>query len=206
MLDGFVNRMRIVILILLMTFAPCAAAGQEHAKLREEMPFKLSSGESGYAKIEIKRRRLRRGELYAVKYTFYNTGAAYRVYNCFFNRLIPLPGQLAIYDSNKEYVGDLIRFEGGSQRRVEDDDWLLLYGGSHVGANIGFRAGYVPQTKYWNMENLLPAGRYFIQLILYKAFLSPNPYRLIGEKLDFYKTFDRSEVIRSNVIEVEMVD
>jgi hypothetical protein len=29
---------------------------------------------------------------------------------------------------------------------------------------------------------------------------------LVGEKIDFYKTFDRSELCRSSAIEVELID
>lgn len=198
--------MRIVILIVMMTFPSLLVAGQQSYKFREATSLSLSSGESGYAKLTLDEGRLRRGERYAVDYSFRNTNGSYWVYNCFFNRLVPLPGELAIYDSNKEYIGDLIRFEGGSRKGVSDADWLFLYGGSHVGTGIGFRAGYVPLTKFGSMGSLLPPGRYYIQLILYKAFLSTNPSHLVGDKPDFYKTFDRSEAIRSNVIQIEMIE
>jgi hypothetical protein len=198
--------MRIIVLILMLAFAPRLVASQESYKFHEALPLNLSSGERGYAKLSLDDGKLRRGERYVVEYTFHNTNGSYWVYNCFFNRLIPLPGQLAIYDSNKEYLGDLLRFEGGSQKGVGDGDWLFLYGGSHVGMKLEFRAGYVPLTKYGSMGNLLPPGRYYIQLILYQAFLSTNPSRLRGDKPDFYKTFDRSAVIRSNAIQIEVVD
>ena len=198
--------MRIIILILMLAFSSHRVASQESYKFHEATPLNLSSGERGYAKLSFDDGKPRRGERYIVEYSFYNTSGSYWVYNCFFNRLIPLPGQLAIYDSNKEYIGDLLRFEGGSQKGVADGDWLFLYGGSHVGTNIGFRAGYVPLTKFGSMGSLLPAGRYYIQLILYKAFLSTNPSHLLGDKPDFYKTFDRSEVIRSNAIQIEIID
>ena len=61
-------------------------------------------------------------------------------------------------------------------------------------------------TAYNSEGNWLPTGEYYIQLILYKAFLSPNPYRLLGEKIDFYKTFDRAELCRSNVLKVQLVN
>lgn len=190
----------------MLAYSSHPVASQESYKFHAATPLNLSSGERGYAKLSLDDLKPRRGERYAVQYTFYNTSGSYWVYNCFFNRLIPLPGQLAIYDSNKEYIGDLLRREGGSQKGIEDGDWLFLYGGSHVGASVGFRAGYVPMTKYGSMHNLLPAGRYYIQLILYKAFLSPNPSHLLGDRPDFYQTFDRSEVIRSNTIQIEIVD
>ena len=123
-----------------------------------------------------------------------------------FNRLKPLPGQLAIYDASKQYLGDLIRFEGGSRATVDDKDWTFFYGETCVGKPLGFTAGYVPLTKYGSMGNLLPPGTYYIQLILYRAFLSPNPFRTLGDKMDFYKTFDRSELCRSNVIKIEIVE
>ena len=198
--------MRIVALMLMLMYSSLPVMGQESYKFHEATPLSLPSGERGYAKLSFDEGKPRRGERYNVEYSFYNTNGSYWVYNCFLNRLIPSPGQLAIYDSNKEYIGDLLRFEGGSQRGVGNGDWLFLYGGSHVGTSIGFRAGYVPLTKFGSMGSLLPAGRYYIQLILYKAFLSTNPSHLIGDKPDFYKTFDRSEVIRSNAIQIEIID
>ena len=198
--------MRIVDLILMLTFAPNPVASQESDRFHEEAPLNLPTGEKGYARLSSTEGKLSRGERYSVEYTFYVTSGSYWVYNWSFNGLIPFPGQLAIYDSEKKYIGDLLRFEGGSQRRPEDDDWLFLYGGSHVGTNLRFRAGYVPMTKHGSMSDLLPAGSYYIQLLLNKAFLSPNPSRMLGDKLDFYKTLDRSVIIRSNAIQIELVD
>ena len=165
----------------------------------------ISGNDKGRVELRLEKLRLRRGELYDAQFIFYNTNSSYWVYNPFFNRLILLPGQLAIYDADKKYVGEL-KFDTGSQRSPGDTDWVFLWGGSHIGTRIGFRAGYLPGTKYWNMNNLLPAGRYYVQLILYKAFLTVNPRYLAGEKIDFYKTFDQSELCRSSAIEVELVD
>jgi hypothetical protein len=138
---------------------------------------------------------------------FHVTNSSYAVYNWQFNRLKPLPGQLAIFDSSsKKYLGDLIAFSGGSQARVSDDDWTFLYGGAHVGTTLGFRAALVPNTKYDSPGSLLPTGEYYLQLILYRAFRSPNPQRVVGDKIDFYKTFDRSELCRSNVLKVQFLD
>jgi hypothetical protein len=117
-----------------------------------------------------------------------------------------LPGQLAIYNSRKEYIRDLIQYERVSQRSVGDEDWVFLYGGSHIGTEIGFRAGYPPEAKYAGMSEILPSGQYYIQLILYKAFFSTNPNHLSGERVDFHKSFDRSEALRSNLIKIELVD
>ncbi|HXG67585.1 MAG TPA: hypothetical protein VNO70_20955 [Blastocatellia bacterium] len=138
-------------------------------------------------------------------YTFQAIGS-YAVFNWQFNRLKSLPGQLAIYDASKQYIGDLLAWEGGSRAGISDDDWTFFYGETYVGKPLDFTAGYVPLTKYGSRGNLLPAGTYYIQLILYRAFLSPNPFRTLGDKIDFYKTFDRSELCRSNAIKIEIAE
>jgi hypothetical protein len=189
-----------------MALTPIFAAGQKRFPFREEMPLSLSSGEKGHAELSLPERTLQRGKRYTADYTFRNTGGGYWVYNPLFMRLIPLPGQLAIYNSKKEYVGDLIEWEGGSQKGVTADDWFFLYDGSHVGTGLDFTAGYVPMTRNGSMNSLLPPGQYFIQLILYKSFLSEMPKYVLGNRPNFYKTFDRSEIARSNVIPVEIVD
>jgi hypothetical protein len=199
-----VNDMRFLFALFLLVGSPLSEAGQEVYRFREANPLSQTSGEMGYAKLNIDEPQLHRGERYSVEYTFYNTRGSYWLYNWAFNGLVPLPGQLAIYDSKKEYIGDLLRFVGGSRRTVGDNDWVFLHEGSHLGRRIELTAGYVPGTPYDSMRNLLPAGHYYIQLILYRAFLSPNPTHLEGDKPDFYKTFDRSELLRSNAIEIDI--
>lgn len=183
---------------------PLLAVGQTFP-YREEHDFALGS-DKGQVSIKLDQTVLRRGETYRVQYTFDELNSSFAVYNWQFIRLKPLPGQLAIYDANKQYIGDLIAFSGGSQAGITDDDWTFLYGESHLGKPLGFRAGLVPNTRYDSIKNLLPTGTYYIQLIMYKAFLSPNPFRVEGERIDFYKTFDRSELCRSNAIKIEIVN
>lgn len=166
----------------------------------------MSSGnEKGQIELKCDQVKMRRGEHYSVQYTFYSTNGSYWIYNPFFLAKKPPPGQLAIYDEKKRYIGAL-GFDISSQQGIDETDWVFLWGGSHIGTKIGFRCGYLPGTKYGVRNNLLPAGKYYIQLILYKAFLTTNPKYLSGAKVDFYKTFDRAELCRSNAIEVELVD
>ena len=188
------------VVIVLAQVAVCGQAFQ----YAEKSDF-ANGSDKGQVTIKISDPVLQRGERYSIEYTFHVTNSSYAVYNWQFIRLKPLPGQLAIYDSNKKYIGDLIAFTEGSQTGVSDDDWTFLYGGARVGSALDFRAGSVPNTKYDSMGNLLPPGEYYIQLILYKAFLSPNPYRALGEKINFYKTFDRGELCRSNVLKIQIV-
>jgi len=157
----------------------------------------------GEVKIKADSRTLKRDQSHRIKYTFLSLGS-HDVYNWQFNRLLPLPGQLAIYDADKRYLGDLIAFRFASQRGISDHDWSFLYGERYVGAPIDFRVDHIWHSKY--DVDLLPVGTYYIQLVLYNAFFANNPFRSLGDKPDFYQNFDRSERCRSNAIRIEIVD
>ena len=192
--------------IFSVVFAISQATAQAQGFAYGEKHDFADGSDKGEINIKIVDSVLERGELYPVEYTFHVTNSSYWVYNWQFVSLLPLPGQLAIYDANKKYIGDLIAFTQGSRRGASEDDWSFLYGGARVGSALGFRAGSVPGTKYYPAEHGLPAGEYYIQLIMYKAFLSPNPYRVVGDKPDFYGTFDRTELCRSNSLKVQLVN
>ena len=190
--------MKIIIILTLLLAYPLMICGQSQIfPFREGYAFASGSNE-GKVELHLKDTVLQRGKPYSPKYTFYVTNGSYPVYNWQFNNLITLPGQLAIYNQKKEYVGDLLARETISRRGVGNDDWTFLYGGSHVGSTLGFQIG--------RSHNSLRAGVYHIQLILYKAFVSPNPFRAEGERIDFYQTFDAGELCRSNIVKVEVID
>lgn len=194
---------RSLLLATMVMLAYSYANGQPSFPYHDELRYD-ANGETGRVQIVIENATLRRGEAATVDFTFFNTNGSYWVYNWRFMRLIPLPGQLAIYDSEKHYIGDLIKWERGSRKGVGDDDWLFLVGPCHFGEPIGFRVGYVPLTKYGTERNLLPPGNYFIQLILYKAFFSINPSTIIGDNKP--KWYDTAEAARSNVLSIQIVD
>jgi hypothetical protein len=170
---------------------------------RDEKPM-ISGNDMGRAELRLESVKLRRGEHYVAEYTFYVTNCSYCVYNPFFTGLIPEPGQLAIYDADKQYVGEW-KYGAFSQRSPGATDFVFLGAGSHIGTKIGFMAGYLPEGQFIFKGNLLPAGKYYMQMILYRAFLT-HPGYLNDEKIDFCKTFDRSVLCRSNVIEIELID
>jgi hypothetical protein len=178
----------------------------------EKAGFALGS-DKGEVTIAMDNTILTLGKLYSIDYSFHVTNSSYRVYNWQFIRLKPLPGQLAIYDSEKRYIGDLSAFTEGSQAGVSDDDWTFLYEGARVGTSLSFRAGIVPNTKYYATGKQLPPGDYYVQLVIYKAYISTNPFRLEGdpilvqgEKTNFYKNFNRAELCRSNALTVRLVN
>jgi len=186
--------MKLLLFVLLILSCSPLAHGQTFP-FREESSH-ADGADQGRLILELKDTTLKRDETYLADYTFYVPYSIHEVYNCTFNRLIPLPGQLAVYNEKKEYVGDLFYSSGGSRRLIEDYDWTVLYDGAHVGCHLSVNFG----------RQNLPSGVYFIQLILYRAFISPDPYRVVNEPVDFHKTYDRRELCRSNVIKVEVVD
>jgi hypothetical protein len=186
-----------VLAITTLTIICAVLTHAQKFQFREEYPF-INGSDKGRVVLEMEERSPVRDQIYPAQYTFHVTNGSYAVYNWQFISLLPLSGQLAVYNDKKEYVGDLLHWNGGSQRTVTDSDWTFLYGGAHVGHTLGVRFG--------RMSRELPAGTYYIQLILYKAFISPNPFRMIGEPPNFYTTFDKDELCRSNVIKVEVID
>jgi hypothetical protein len=172
----------------------------------------LDSGSfRGYATLSLSQTRPRLGERFTADIRFTNRSGGDYFYNPFFNRLVPLPARLAIFDSSKKYLGDLLTWEGGSQKAVSSGDWQFIPGDCYVGTPIAdLTAGYVPGTEFGVMSHLLPPGEYHLQVIYLKAFIAANPAATVrdpSEELrfdltDFYKNFDRGELFRSNVVKV----
>jgi hypothetical protein len=180
-----------------------SVAQDQKAIFREQV--NLESGR-GYAELEVKDPVLRLGQQFTIQITFHNTGGGAYFFNPFFNRLIDLPAQLAIFDSQKEYIGNLLYWEEGSRRTPGRSDWAYILDG-FVGTNIERMAGYVPGTKYGNTGSLLPAGTYYIQMIYYGVFLRPYHEELKYEQqIDEWKASDKKELFRSNVIKVDLVE
>jgi hypothetical protein len=194
-----VRKINIVLIAAILPFPHSASQAQSALPLQPEKRLNLSGGEQGHATLTTKQTRLHLGETSSVDYTFYNTRSSYWVYNWNFIRLVPLPGKLAIYDAEKRYLGDLIRFTSGSRTTVGSNNWLFLYEGSHVGTSINFKVGYIYGDR---VRNRLTPGRYFIQLILSEAFFS-NPQQV---RWDSKAAFLNTEAIRSNVIAIEIVE
>jgi hypothetical protein len=105
---------------------------------------------------------------------------------------------LALYDSNKKYVGDLVGFTGGSQVTVGSRDWVSIPSLSYVGTTMN-----VPLSE-------LAPGEYFLQVIYFKSYIAMNPAVILSNPahdeqywlLDFYKKFDRTELFRSNPVKI----
>jgi len=162
-------------------------------RFREGYPLKAGSTR-GYAKLTVNKSTLKIGEPFTLSFRFRNTGKNGRsFYNPLFNSLISLPAQLVIYDSNKKFIEDLLRFHDGSQRTVEAGDWTFIPPNTNIGTVLGkFKAGYVS----WEGHEL-PPGYYYFQMIYQRAF--------IQSEAELTEEFDGSELFRSNVVKMQFV-
>ena len=135
----------LVLTALLCIICPGIVAGQ--SLVYQDKTDCMNGGEGkGDVTIKADSRTLKRDQSHRIKYTFHSLGS-YDVYNWQFNRLLPLPGQLAIYDADRRYLGNLIAFRSGSQKGISREDWSFLYGESYVGKPIEFRVVSVTGAK-----------------------------------------------------------
>jgi hypothetical protein len=172
-------------------------------KDKTDFAYEFGKGE---VSIDMVDTTLRMNELYKLKYAFHATGS-YSVYNWPLSSLSTMPGELAIYDENKKYIGNLIYSTGGSFTGIMEGYWKFLRDETYLNTSKSFRAGWVPSIS---RSHKLSPGTYYIQLILYKALLASSPFHATGDDLsarmkDFYTNFDRTELCRSNVIKVNIV-
>ena len=176
------------------------------ASYREEFGFAekrdLDIGiHRGHAVLSVEKQEIVAGERFSVDIRFVNDSGGWFFYNPFFSRLLPVPGELVLYDSDHKYVKGFLDFKGGSRRGVKSSDWVLIPSGSYVGT----RACSARIEK---------AGTYYLQMVYYKVFISPRPDRLQGnppktesERIqEFYKDFSREELFRSNVVKITVVE
>jgi hypothetical protein len=109
---------------------------------------------------------------------------------------------MAVFDENKRYLGEMLSigpmpFTG--RRPVTERDWIYLPSHAYVGGRVTLQPvawRRDPDGKW--VRALNTPGKYFFQLILYKAFLS-GPASL-GESW-----YDEGELFRSNAVEIDIV-
>lgn len=57
-------------------------------------------------------------------------------------------------------------------------------------------------------DHLLPPGKYYVQAVFYRAFITftvAEQPKTLNEVDAFYRAFDRRELFRSNVVEIELL-
>lgn len=130
----------------------------------------------------------------AMDIRLYNdSGDRHSFYNVDWNRLIPLPGCLALYDANKHYVCDLLEAGPGSRASIGEWNWLAIPAAGYMGKTV---YASLPYPSY----KIVPAGIYYLQVIYHPcAVQSPSEAKYIHYD-------DYSELFRSNVVLITVVD
>lgn len=146
-------------------------------------------------------RQVRRGavpsnEIFAVDVCLYNDiGDTRSFYNLYWDPLIPMPGRLGLYDSQKRYVCDLLEKFGGSEKTIAASDWAEVPASGYVGKIL-----YVslPYPSYI----VTPPGKYYLQVIyLPRLLLFPSESNSSAFNYD-----EHTELFRSNAVPITVVD
>ena len=80
----------------------------------------------GHAVLSVEKEEFAVGEQFSVDIRFVNQNANNFFYNPFFCRLLPMPGELVLYDGDQKYLRGFLDFRGGSMRGVSRSDWILV--------------------------------------------------------------------------------
>lgn len=190
--------MKFLLLSTLLLPIQIAYSAQANPVFKEKAPLDIGSFR-GKATLTLNKTKFKVGEKFTADIRFLNQSGGDKFYNPFFNRLIPLPAKLAIFDGKKKFIGDLMGNTNGSRRSINPDtDRTYIEGSSYVGTKYPLTAGSVQGTKYdpfigKESRKWLPVGRYYLQVIYNTSFVE------LG--LRGYNT----ELFRSNVAEFQIV-
>src|SRR5208283_2130873 len=99
---------------LLLLFATCAPVLSQTMWRGGELSFVPTNNLQlspwrGHAELTAKNPVTQGGGFLILELSFHNTGASATFYNPFFDLRIPPPAELAVFDSDKRYIGDLLR-------------------------------------------------------------------------------------------------
>lgn len=122
---------------------------------------------------------------------------------------------LAILRDDGTYVGDLLYRTGGSSTPPTRLDWQKLEPGEAITTSFTFWAGIVPNTTYFHTGNLLPPGKYFLEIRVHDRVLSRPPL-FVTESIELRSNlnhptysnwmlgFPGQEICRSNRVALEI--
>jgi len=135
-------------------------------------------------------------EYFTVDIRLYNDGGdAINCYNLYWDPLIPTPGRLALYDSQKRYACDLMESMGGSRKSIAARDWAEVPAFCYLGRLLGTSLPY-PSYK------VIPPGKYYLQVIyLPRLLLFPSESNSSAFNYD-----EHTELFRSNAVPITVVD
>lgn len=185
--------------------------GKAEHSFTAEIPLEVEAGTRalhGSATIKAPNVPIRVGEKFDLELRFANQSSEWTFFNPFFERELPVPAALAVYDAEKKYVGNYFAFHRRRQRDAEERHWVLIPRGGFVGTTFELLAGRLPGTNTAT-PSLLP-GKYYLQAIFFNGFIGKDSARRTFVRPEdgnqIAEHFDTHELFRSNVIEIELTD
>lgn len=159
---------------------------------------------SGNATISAAKEVFRLGERIELEFRFDATSPG-TVYNPYFDSLTVQPAVLALFDSNKRYLGDLLARHHGSFRGPSASNWVNVGTGGFVGTSLVVCAGDDPGDL--DSESTLPPGKYYLQLIFNRYFVSPPPQDPVAFARkgpgNWVYEYHQQDIFRSNCLILE---
>ncbi|GAB4160527.1 MAG: hypothetical protein Tsb009_37860 [Planctomycetaceae bacterium] len=202
----------------------------QNVTFKKQYDLKIPDGQAGRSTISIKDKKLFIGSILEIDVKFTSRSSEYKFYNPFFKSRLKEPARIALFDSRKQFVGDLTTdlfpFFGHGYKLLEpSSDWVSVPFGGTVGTTL------TVQVPPGNMREHIKPGIYYVQLIYYRAFASDLPTKKIpiegvtvwkipqkpawGPPLMLKKNdlkmyywdweFDYAELFRSNIVKIEFV-
>ncbi len=153
---------------------------------------------------------MRVGNDLAVRIEFENLGEMKFFYNVCLDQQLPSSGQLALFDAEKRYIGNMLCVDASSRRLATSRDWSVVPPGGFCGAKKTFVAGIVPCTEFVTLRRHLPPGTYYLQMIYYEHFISRPPLAEDGREDEsamskWYDQLNSKELFRSNVVKFDLL-
>lgn len=186
------------------------AMAQVQRSLEPERPLNESWAQ-GKCAITVANPRIVRGQRFEIDVRYDNHQLT-TVFNPFFHPLTHQPAILGIFDSERQYIGDLLDRELGSFRGPSLRDWVSIGAQGYAGRKLTSIAGAVPGTDYNRQGHFLPAGKYYLQMIYRRSFAISPPARTENGEFDrddyarWWEEHKKLDRFRSNILEIELLD
>ena len=160
--------------------------------------YPADTGGSGHQErnlLSLPRQRLASGDTFSADVRVYDEGGYDYYFNVFWDRRLPLPGELALYDAQKHWLRDLTASTHVARREPKPSDWTPIQAPGYIGTVVDCGALSVPP------------GLYYVQAIFFGSLIHPPPDRSAEgwPALDDQNELMRSEAIPLTVVAPEAV-